>query len=76
MALQQQKLRIHAGRRGILVFLSGLLLTAGLTLQLARLLGQGRDLRAIGELTRFLHSRYPEAEQTRQLALLQQHLAR
>ena len=31
MALQQQKLRIHAGRRGILVFLSGLLLTAGLT---------------------------------------------
>ena len=48
----------------------------GLTLQLARLLGQGRDLRAIGELTRFLHSRYPEAEQTRQLALLQQHLAR
>ena len=48
----------------------------GLTLQLARLLGQGRDLRGIGELTRFLHSRYPEAEQTRQLALLQQHLAR
>ena len=48
----------------------------GLTLQLARLLGQGRDRRGIGELTRFLHSRYPEAEQTRQLALLQQHLAR
>ena len=30
--------------------------------------GRGRDLRGIGRLTRFLHSRYPEAEQTRQLA--------
>jgi membrane associated rhomboid family serine protease len=47
-----------------------------LTLKLARLLGQSQDLRGIGELTRFLHSHYPEAEQTRQLALYQQHLAR
>ncbi|MFQ2490209.1 CHASE domain-containing protein [Aeromonas caviae] len=43
MALQQQKLRIHAGRRGILVFLSGLLLTAGLTLQLDRKQEQDRQ---------------------------------
>ena len=48
----------------------------GLTLQLARLLGQGRDLRGVTELSRFLRDSYPEAEQTRQLALLQQHLAR
>ena len=43
MALQQQTLRIHAGRRGILVFLSGLLLTAGLTLQLDRKQEQDRQ---------------------------------
>lgn len=48
----------------------------GLTLQLARLLGQDRDLRGVSELTRFLRSSYPEAEQTHQLAMLQQHLAR
>ena len=36
MALQQKKLRIHAGRRAVLVFLAGLALTAGLILQLAR----------------------------------------
>ncbi|MEO4046159.1 rhomboid family intramembrane serine protease [Pseudomonas sp. CAU 1711] len=48
----------------------------GLTLQLARLLGQGQDLRGVAELTRFLHSSYPQAEQTQQLAQLQRHLAR
>ncbi|MWV11673.1 rhomboid family intramembrane serine protease [Pseudomonas sp. R-28-1W-6] len=47
-----------------------------LTLQLARQLGQRQDLRGVGELSRFLHQSFPEAEQTRQLAIYQQHLAR
>ncbi|MGH8353620.1 MAG: rhomboid family intramembrane serine protease, partial [Pseudomonas sp.] len=47
-----------------------------LTLQLAKLLGQRQDLRGVGELSQFLRQAYPEAEQTRQLALYRQHLAR
>ncbi|MBU3058302.1 rhomboid family intramembrane serine protease [Pseudomonas indica] len=47
-----------------------------LTLQLAKLLGQRKDLRGIAELGQFLRSVYPEAEQTRQITLYQQHLAR
>lgn len=47
-----------------------------LTLQLARQLGQRQDLHGVGELTRFLHQAFPQAEQTRQLAIYQQHLAR
>ncbi|MBC9249442.1 rhomboid family intramembrane serine protease [Pseudomonas alcaligenes] len=47
-----------------------------LTLQLARQLGQRQDLRGVSELTQYLHQAYPEAEQTRQLALYRQHLAR
>ncbi len=47
-----------------------------LTLQLAKQLGQRQDLRGVGELHQFLRQAYPEAEQTRQLALYQQHLAR
>ncbi|BAN50635.1 rhomboid family intramembrane serine protease [Metapseudomonas resinovorans] len=48
----------------------------GLTLQLAKQLGQRQDLRGVGELGQFLRRAFPEAEQTRQLALYQQHLAR
>ncbi|HSC84218.1 MAG TPA: rhomboid family intramembrane serine protease [Pseudomonas sp.] len=47
-----------------------------LTLQLARQLGQRQDLRGVTELSRYLQQAYPEAEQTQQLALYQQHLAR
>lgn len=47
-----------------------------LTLQLARQLGQRQDLRGVSELTQYLSQVYPEAEQTRQLALYRQHLAR
>ncbi|VXB41929.1 Rhomboid family intramembrane serine protease [Pseudomonas sp. 8AS] len=47
-----------------------------LTLQLARQLGQRQDLRGVSELSRFLHQAFPQAEQTRQLAIYQQHLAR
>lgn len=43
-----------------------------LTLQLAKQLGQQRDSRSVAELAQFLRKRYPDAEQTRQLALLQQ----
>ena len=43
MALQQKKLRTHARRRGILVFLTGLALTAGLVFQLARDQEQARQ---------------------------------
>ncbi|MDH4611617.1 rhomboid family intramembrane serine protease [Pseudomonas sp. BN102] len=48
----------------------------GLTLQLAKLLGQRQDLRGVGELSQYLRRTFPDAEQTRQLALYQQHLAR
>ncbi|MDH4555548.1 rhomboid family intramembrane serine protease [Pseudomonas sp. BN417] len=48
----------------------------GLTLQLAKLLGQREDLRGVGELSQYLRRTFPDAEQTRQLALYQQHLAR
>jgi Tfp pilus assembly protein PilF len=48
----------------------------GLTLQLAKQLGQRQDLRSVGELGQYLRRAFPEAEQTRQLALYQQHLAR
>ncbi|MNE93867.1 hypothetical protein D3C80_1917720 [compost metagenome] len=48
----------------------------GLTLQLAKQLGQRQDLRGVGELGQYLRKAFPEAEQTRQLALYQQHLAR
>lgn len=47
-----------------------------LTLQLAKLLGQRGDLQGIAELSRFLHGTYPQAEQTQQLSLYRQHLAR
>lgn len=47
-----------------------------LTLQLARQLGQRQDLSGVSELSRFLRQAFPEAEQTQQLALYQQHLAR
>ncbi|MWV16487.1 rhomboid family intramembrane serine protease [Pseudomonas sp. L-22-4S-12] len=47
-----------------------------LTLQLARQLGQRQDLHGVGELSRFLRQAFPEAEQTRQLTIYQQHLAR
>lgn len=46
-----------------------------LTLQLAKQLGRGQDLRGVAELGRFLDAHYPEAEQTHQLGLLRQHLA-
>ncbi|MDT4865279.1 hypothetical protein FQZ97_1000730 [compost metagenome] len=48
----------------------------GLTLQLAKQLGQRQDLRGVGELSQYLRRTFPDAEQTRQLALYQQHLAR
>ncbi|MDT4869087.1 hypothetical protein FQZ97_1040980 [compost metagenome] len=48
----------------------------GLTLQLAKLLGQRQDMRGVGELSQYLHRTFPNAEQTRQLALYQQYLAR
>ncbi|MDT4804245.1 Rhomboid family protein [compost metagenome] len=48
----------------------------GLTLQLAKQLGQRQDLRGVGELGQYLRRTFPDAEQTRQLALYQQHLAR
>ncbi|MCY1562299.1 hypothetical protein D9M68_996690 [compost metagenome] len=47
-----------------------------LTLQLAKQLGQRRDLQGVAELAQFLRQRYPEEQQTQQLSLLQQHLAR
>lgn len=47
-----------------------------LTLQLARQLGQRQDLRGVTELARYLKQAYPQAEQTHQLTLYQQHLAR
>ena len=47
-----------------------------LTLQLAKQLGRRGDLRGVTELGRFLNDHYPDAEQTRQMGLLRQHLAR
>jgi membrane associated rhomboid family serine protease len=47
-----------------------------MTLQLAKRLGAQRDSQGLRELAQFLRQRYPEAEQTRQLALYQQQLAR
>jgi hypothetical protein len=47
-----------------------------MTLQLAKRLGAQRDNQGLRELAQFLRQRYPEAEQTRQLALYQQQLAR
>ncbi|WP_160288422.1 rhomboid family intramembrane serine protease [Pseudomonas knackmussii] len=43
-----------------------------LTLQLAKQLGPQRDSRVLAELDQFLRKAYPDAEQTRQLALYQQ----
>ena len=47
----------------------------GLTLQLAKQMGQKGDLQAVRELSRFLRQHYPEADPTRQLTIYQQHLA-
>ena len=47
-----------------------------LTLQLAKQLGARHDLRAISELCQYLRRAFPEAEQTAQLSLYQQHLCR
>jgi hypothetical protein len=47
-----------------------------LTLQLAKQLGQRRDLRAVSELAQYLRKAFPEAEQTQQLSFYQQNLAR
>ena len=47
-----------------------------LTLQLAKQLGQNQDVRSIVDLNHFLRTAYPEAEQTQQLAVYQQHIAR
>ncbi len=45
-----------------------------LTLQLAKQLGQQGDRRDVAQLAAFLQQRFPDAEQTRQLGLYQQHL--
>lgn len=47
-----------------------------LTLQLAKQLGPKQDLRAVAELAQYLRRVFPEAEQTTQLSLYQQHLSR
>ncbi|QRY79583.1 rhomboid family intramembrane serine protease [Pseudomonas sp. PDNC002] len=47
----------------------------GLTLQLAKQMGQRRDVQTVRELSRFLREHYPEADPTRQLAIYQQHLS-
>lgn len=47
-----------------------------LTLQLAKQLGPKQDLRAVAELAQYLRRAFPEAEQTAQLSLYQQHLCR
>jgi len=46
----------------------------GLTLQLAKQMGQKGDLQAVRELSRFLRQHFPEADPTRQLTIYQQHL--
>ncbi|WP_435635022.1 rhomboid family intramembrane serine protease [Pseudomonas solani] len=48
----------------------------GLTLMLAKQLGQRQDLRGVAELGAYLRKAFPDAEQTHQLGLYQQHLAR
>lgn len=45
-----------------------------LTLQLAKRLGQQRDIRSVMELSRYLRQHFPDAEPTRQIAIYQQHL--
>ena len=47
----------------------------GLTLQLAKQMGQRGEVQAVRELSRFLRQHYPEADPTRQLTIYQQHLA-
>ena len=47
-----------------------------LTLLLAKQLSAQRDNRNLPELAAFLRTHYPDAEQTRQLAIYQQSLAR
>ncbi|WP_439860905.1 rhomboid family intramembrane serine protease [Pseudomonas sp. MBLB4136] len=47
-----------------------------LTLRLAKQLGSRQDMGGLAELGQFLTQRYPQAEQTAQLGLLRQHLAR
>lgn len=47
----------------------------GLTLQLAKQVGQKGDLQTVHELSRFLRQHYPEADPTRQLTIYQRHLA-
>jgi membrane associated rhomboid family serine protease len=47
-----------------------------LTLQLAKQLGQQDDRRSVSELHEFLRAVYPDAEQTQQLGVYQQHIAR
>jgi len=47
-----------------------------LTLQLAKQLGQLDDRRSVAELHEFLRAVYPDAEQTQQLGVYQQHIAR
>lgn len=47
-----------------------------LTLQLAKQLGPRQDLRGVSELAQYLRRAFPEAEQTAQLSLYQQHLCR
>ncbi|WP_068828240.1 rhomboid family intramembrane serine protease [Pseudomonas sp. BMS12] len=47
-----------------------------LTLQLAKQLGPRQDLRGVSELAQYLRKAFPEAEQTVQLSLYQQHLGR
>ncbi|MES2818625.1 MAG: rhomboid family intramembrane serine protease [Pseudomonadota bacterium] len=80
--LLQRLLRGTEGPRGLAVWRRLSLGTTrptqfpALTLQLAKQLGQRQDLRGVAELKQFLHQAYPEAEQTHQLALYQQHLAR
>lgn len=47
----------------------------GLTLQLAKQMGQRGEVQAVREFSRFLRQHYPEADPTRQLTIYQQHLA-
>lgn len=47
-----------------------------LTLQLAKQLGQQDERRSVSELHEFLRAVYPDAEQTQQLGIYQQHIAR
>lgn len=49
---------------------------ATLSLQLSKLLGQRGDRHSLADVARLLREQFPEAEQTRQVNLLQAHLAR